>query len=287
MSERPRNRPLQRHPDPSLAGDARSHGERRGRRRAAQRGPDGARAVLHGGGAARQGRGAVPALRDDVQRDRIPHPHPARRRDHPAREQPRPALRGRRPRRALGGDAAPAARRARDVHRRAGARGGPWQQPALPALSTGLRREHHQPRRRGGVERRRPRRDCRCRPRARALHPHGRRPADECGCGFRGARGDVRARLGLRVDRHEQGARRAGRRRARGLARLHRAGAAAQAPVRRRDAPGRHHRRGRGVRADGTTSTGSPRTTTTRSASRGSSHRSTASGSTRTPSRPT
>ena len=48
---------------------------------------------------------------------------------------------------------------------------------ALPALAPRLGREHHESRRRGGMERRCPRRHRRGRPRARARHPHGRRAA--------------------------------------------------------------------------------------------------------------
>ena len=191
-------------------------GERRGRRRAAQRGSDGARAMLDGCGPAWQGRGAVPSLRHHVQRDCIPNPHPARRRDHPARNQSCHALRGRRAGRALGRDVAHPARRTGHVHRRPGTRRNPRQQPALSALPSRLGREHHQSRRRRGVERGSPRRGRRRGPRARALHSHGRCAAVERGGRIGGRCLGVRSRVRLRVDRHEQGARGAGRRRARG-----------------------------------------------------------------------
>ena len=76
--------PLQRHADAAHAGDAPGDGARRGRRRAAPGGPHRERAAGARGGAARPGGGAVPALRHDVQRDRLPAaPAPRRRRGDP------------------------------------------------------------------------------------------------------------------------------------------------------------------------------------------------------------
>ena len=237
-------RPVLRHPDPAVRGDAPGHGRCRGRRRAAARRPDGDGAVPRGRRAPRaRGRG-VPADGDDVQPDRRRHPRRAgRRRDHGA-PRPRAALGDRRHRRRVGRRRRHRARRARRVHGRRPGPGARAGQRLPAAADAGVPRADPQLRRRHGVAARRLHRGRRAGPRPRAARPPRRRPPVQrrrrLGCGRRPLGRPGRQR----VDRLHQGPRRAARRRAGRADRLHRAGVAVEAPPRRGDAPGRDRRRG-------------------------------------------
>ncbi len=168
-----------------------------------------------------------------------------------ARAGPSAALRGGRTRGHGRRGHASAAGRARHLHRRPGAPGasgrGCTTCPARRAVSVEQTAQH-----RG-----------RCLLAARARSRRSARPAHEAGlaCHMDGARlmnavvasgtpaRAFAAPFDSRLARPHQGARRAGRRGAGGLARVHRGGLGLQAALRRGDAPGGHHRGGRHLRA--------------------------------------
>ena len=182
---------------------------RRGRRRAVVRRPDRQRALRAGGGAARLRGGRVPAERDDVQRDRVPAAHRARRR----RGLPAPPLApdrggGRRAGRAVGRGAVPARRRARHVHRgRAARRAAARRRPLPAALAARVGRADHEPLRRARVAARAALRGRRGRARRRPAAAHGRRAADERGRRERALGRLVDRRVRHRVGRLLEGAR--------------------------------------------------------------------------------
>ena len=142
------NRPAQRHDHPAGRRHARSHGQRRGRRRCAGRRPDRAGTGTTHGDTARQGGRRVCPVRDDGQPVGHPLAHSARRRDPGRRQRTHLLLRGRRPGGTGRRAGEPARRHPRAIHRgatrgRAAAEGRPFR-----ATEPGLHRKHPQPRRR-------------------------------------------------------------------------------------------------------------------------------------------
>ena len=215
-------------------------------------GPDDDRAPGTGRRAARPRGGAVPAQRDDVQRDRAAAPRRPGgdevildRTAHPINsEAGGPAqLAGAMIRDRSTGDGGiftAGAARGRDPH--AG-------QPLRAALAAGVGRADHQHRRRprvaAGGDPRRPR----GRPATRAARAPRRRAADERGRRLRRRRERLRRRLRHRLDRLHQGPRRAGGRRPRRLAGADRRGLALEADAGRGVAPVRDRGRRLPVRA--------------------------------------
>ncbi len=186
----------------------------------------------------------VPPDRHHVQPHRHRGPHHSGRVAPARRPRTRPAFRdvgsGRRERLCHRDDP----RRARSIHRRPTRGSALAREPVRATDVVAVPRADPQLRRRRRVAARAVRRRRAESTRPRHGRPHRRRTADErC----RRHRGECR-RLGppgrLDLDRLHQGTRRSDRRRARRIRALHRRRVALQAPIRRRDAPGRY-RRGR------------------------------------------
>ena len=228
---------------------------RRGRRRAAPRRPDGHRARGARRRAARpRGRG-LPAVRDDVQRDRDPAARPpGRRRDPPRPRDPSAALRGAAAPAALSGavhDGRRRRRRACSRRRRSTRRSA----RTPPATATPRARASCASSSRRTWAAAASGRSSRCEAVLDVARAHGLRTHLD------GARlmnavvasgvdaADVGRRLRQRLARLHQGPRRAGRRVPRRVGGAHRRGVAVEADARRRDAPGGDRRRRRPVRA--------------------------------------
>ena len=195
--------------------------------------------------------GGLPPLRHDVQRDRVPAAHPARRR----RGDPAPDLapdhrRGRRAGGVRGRDDAAAGHAARACSpattcaarcatRTATRRARGWCRVEQTTNMAGGR-VWPLAQLRGVVE---------VAQRARAAAAHGRRAADERGRRLRRPGAEMTRRVRHRVAGLHEGPRRAAGRVPGRLGRADRRGVALQADARRRAAPGGDRRRGRAVRA--------------------------------------